>query len=121
MEKSSLLIVDDEKDFVATMSKRMQRKGVVCRTALTGGEALDLVRNQNFHAVLLDMNLPDMDGNTVLRRIKKMKPDTRVLILTGYASVAEGQEALALGASGYLLKPVEFEMLHEKILGMLCP
>lgn len=119
MQTSSLLIVDDERDFVATLLKRMERRGLKCSVAFSGAEALGLVQNQDYRAVLLDMNLPDMDGNTVLRCIKKVKPDTPVLILTGYASVAKGQEGMAGGAACYLLKPVEFEMLHDKIRGML--
>jgi DNA-binding response OmpR family regulator len=116
MHPTNLLIVDDEQDFVATLLKRLQRRGIACRGALTGSEALDCFRQEYFDTVLLDMKLPDLDGNTVLRGIKKIRPATRVLILTGHASYSSGREGLSEGAADYLLKPVEFETLLEKLL-----
>lgn len=115
MHSPSLLIVDDEEDFVATMLKRLRRRRVACQAAHTGNEAIESVRTQDFDAVLLDMRLPDMDGNTVLREIKRIKPEIRVLILTGHASVVTGEKSLAAGAADYLLKPVELETLIAKL------
>lgn len=114
-QELSLLIVDDEEDFVTTMEKRLTRRGITCNTALTGAEAVERIRSRNFDAVLLDMKLPDMDGNTVLREIMSIRPDIRVLILTGHASVLAGEEGMTHGAADYLLKPVEFESLLQKI------
>lgn len=116
MQYPNLLIVDDEKEFVATMLKRLQRRGISSQGAFTGAEALATMHRHDFDVVLLDMRLPDLDGNTVLREIKKMNPAIRVLILTGHASVKAGLEGLAEGASDYLLKPVEFETILEKLL-----
>ncbi|MDF1592656.1 MAG: response regulator [Desulfobacterales bacterium] len=116
MNNPSLLIVDDEEDFVSTMMKRLRRRSVPCQAAHNGSAAIDSVRKGNFDAVLLDMGLPDMDGNSVLREIKRIKPEIRVLILTGQASVVTGEKGLAEGAAEYLLKPVEFENLLAKLL-----
>lgn len=115
MQNPNLLIVDDEKDFVLTMMKRLHRRGISCRGVFSGGEALKCIHQYDFDVVLLDMQLPDMDGNAVLREIIKAKPATRVFILTGHASIRAGQEGLAGGAVDYLLKPVEFEVLFEKL------
>lgn len=115
MDKPTILIVDDQKDFVSAMLKRLHRRDIYCRGAYTGEEALESIRGHDFEVVLLDMKLPDLDGNKVLREIKKMKPATRVIILTGHASGREGEAGLAEGAVDYLLKPVEFEVLFEKL------
>ena len=66
--------------------------------------------------MLLDMKLPEMDGNSTLVEIKKIRPETQVIILTGHASASDGIEGMKNGALDYLMKPVEFESLFEKLL-----
>ncbi len=110
-----VLVVDDEHEFVATLVKRLSRRGVVCATAFTGAEAIDIVRRETFDVVLLDMKLPDIDGNEVLREVKKLKPETQVVILTGHISARDGLEGIDCGANDYLMKPVEFESLLESL------
>ncbi len=115
MEPFSLLIVDDEQEFVITLGKRLQKRGVLCAGVFSGAEALARVTNQEFDVVLLDMRLPDMDGNQVLREIKQIRPDLPVIILSGHASTTAGREGLRNGAHDYLMKPVDFESLFEKL------
>lgn len=115
MDDISVLIVDDEYDFVNTLLKRLNRKGLDCKGVFSGQSALEKFRERIFDVVLLDMKLADKDGNEVLKEIKKMSPDTQVIILSGYASARAGREGLGCGAFDYLLKPVEFETLIEKI------
>lgn len=110
-----VLVVDDEQEFVATLVKRLSRRGFTCSTAFTGTEAIELLRHTNIQVVLLDMKLPDIDGNEVLREIKKLKPETQVVILTGHISANAGMESLGDGAHDYLMKPVEFESLLESL------
>lgn len=111
----TVLVVDDEEEFVNTLVKRLGKRGVACEGVYTGGEALVVVRNKDFDVVLLDMKLPDSDGNEVLRAIKKIKPATQVVILTGHISARDGVEGLDGGANNYLMKPVEFESLFESL------
>ncbi|MFA7383806.1 MAG: response regulator [Desulfurivibrionaceae bacterium] len=115
MGEFTILVVDDEEEFVSTLVHRLRKRGWASEGVLTGGAAIARVAAHDFAVVLLDMRLPDMDGGQVLLEIKKIRPASRVLILTGHASASEGEEGLRNGAFDYLLKPVEFETLLEKL------
>jgi DNA-binding NtrC family response regulator len=112
----SVLVVDDEEEFIHTLLKRLRRRGLECEGVFSGEDAISRIRAREFDVVLLDMKLPDMDGNSTLVEIMTIRPDTRVIILTGHASVNEGIEGMKNGAVDYLMKPVEFESLFEKLL-----
>ena len=112
----SVLVVDDEQEFIHTLLKRLRRRGLECEGVFSGEEAISKISEREFDVVLLDMKLPDMDGNSTLVGIKKLRPDTRVIILTGHASINEGIEGMKNGAVDYLMKPVEFVSLFEKLL-----
>lgn len=115
MSEPSILIVDDEEEFVATLVRRLRKRGWAGEGVLSGSAALARVAAGDFAVILLDMRLPDLDGGRVLQEIKKIRPASRVVILTGHASASEGEEGLKNGAFDYLLKPVEFETLLEKL------
>lgn len=115
MDESSILVVDDEEEFVATLVQRLRKRGWAGEGVLSGSAAIARVAAGDFAVILLDMRLPDMDGGQVLQEIKKIKPASRVIILTGHASASEGEEGIKNGACDYLLKPVEFESLLEKL------
>lgn len=115
MSEFSILVVDDEEEFVATLVQRLRKRGWASEGVLSGGAAITRVAASDFAVVLLDMRLPDMDGGQVLLEIKKIRPTSRVVILTGHASASEGEEGIKNGAFDYLLKPVEFETLLEKL------
>lgn len=115
MNESPILVVDDEEEFVATLVRRLQKRGWDSEGVLSGSGAIAKVAAFDYAVILLDMRLPDMDGGQVLQEIKKIKPASRVIILTGHASAREGEEGIKNGAFDYLLKPVEFETLLEKL------
>lgn len=115
MADFSVLVIDDEEAFVSTLVRRLRKRGWESEGVLTGGEAILKIAGGDFAVALLDMRLPDMDGSEVLREIKKINPQTRVIILTGHASASEGEEGIRNGAFDYLIKPVEFETLLEKL------
>lgn len=110
-----VLVVDDEQEFVATLIKRLSKRGLVCEGAFSGAEALAAVKERDFDVVLLDMKLPDTDGNEVLREVKCLKPATQVVILTGHISAQDGVAGFDGGANDYLMKPVEFESLLDSL------
>jgi len=110
-----VLVVDDEQEFVATLIKRLSRRGFACEGVFTGADAIIAVGERDFDVVLLDMKLPDIEGNEVLREMKKLKPETQVVILTGHISAQDGMEGIGDGAEDYLMKPVEFESLLEAL------
>ena len=115
MKDFKVLIVDDESDFLETTSKRMRKHAIRCECAQSGEEAIRKVRIGDIDVVLLDVKMPGMGGVETLREIKRLKPLTEVVMLTGHASVESGIEGMKLGAFDYLMKPMEFDKLVEKL------
>lgn len=115
MEDFRVLVVDDEKEFLETIVKRLQKRNLYVEGVEGGEKAVELIAKGNFDVVLLDVKMPGMDGVETLREIKKIRPLTEVVMLTGHASVESGIEGMKLGAFDYLMKPMELEQLFEKL------
>ena len=116
MDTFRILVVDDETDFLETIVNRLQKRKIDATGVPTGEAALELMKGKLFDVVLLDVKMPGgMDGIEGLREIKKMQPLTEVILLTGHASVETSIEGLKLGAFDYLIKPVKFDELLEKL------
>jgi len=113
--KPRILIVDDEKEFVDSLSERLTIRGYDVTTAPSGEDALEKVKRYNFDVVILDVKMPGIDGIETLREIKKMKPLTEVIMLTGDASLETAIKGMQLGALDYFMKPVIPEELVFKI------
>ncbi|MEE4356491.1 MAG: response regulator [Desulfococcaceae bacterium] len=114
MEKMKLMLVDDEERFLSTMSKVLEKKGYDVFTASNGSDALEKLRKHPIHVVILDVKMPEMDGNAVLRAIKQQYPMTEVIMLTGHATVESAIDGLKVGASDYLMKPADIDDLMQK-------
>ncbi|MBU1397889.1 MAG: response regulator [Proteobacteria bacterium] len=112
-----VLVVDDEADFLETIVNRLLKRKIDA-TGVPGGEAaLSLMKEKNFDVVLLDIKMPGgMDGIEVLKESKKIQPLTEVILLTGHASVETSIEGMNSGAFDYLIKPVKFAELLEKLI-----
>jgi DNA-binding NtrC family response regulator len=116
MHYFNVLIVDDEEDFLETITKRLNKRQVDSSGARSGEEALKLLKEKTFDVVILDIKMPGgMDGIEALREIKKIQPLAEVILLTGHASVETSIEGMKLGAFDYLLKPIKLEELLKKI------
>ncbi len=115
MEKFSVLIVDDEEDFVETMVKRLKDKGLDADGVDSGKGALNLLSEKDFDVCVLDVKMPGMDGLEALAEMKKKWPLMEVIMLTGHGSVESGVRGLQLGAYDYVMKPVPFADLLKKI------
>jgi DNA-binding NtrC family response regulator len=113
--EAKVLLVDDEKDFLESMSERMRLRGMDVTTASSAKEALVFIESDVFDAVILDFQLPDMDGMAVLKKIKARHPEAQIILLTGHASLERGVQAIKIGASDYLEKPADMEALSKKI------
>ena len=113
--KTRILIVDDEEEFVQTLSERLVMRDYDVTTALSGEEAVENVTKYNYDVVILDVSMPGMSGVDALREIKKIKPLTEVIMLTGHATVETAIDGMKLGALDYLMKPCETEDLIGKI------
>jgi DNA-binding response OmpR family regulator len=115
MEKIKILLVDDEKEFVETLSERIRMRDHKSDVALNGEEALKRMDDDLPDVVVLDLKMPGIDGMEVLRRIRTAYPDVQVIMLTGHGSDKDEKEARKLGAYEYLQKPVEIDTLMKKI------
>lgn len=115
MEKTKVLIVDDEEDFSAALSERMRSRGLVVESVSSGGKALEKVESGAFDAIVLDLVMPGMDGIETLKKIKEKRPELQVILLTGHATLDKGIESMKLGALDFLEKPADFSSLMEKI------
>ena len=104
-EKITLLIVDDEKNIRLTLSQTLEDTGADIDTAINGEEALQKLAVGDYKVMLLDLKMPGMDGMEVLRKVRDIRPDIRVIIITAYGSVDSAVEALKLGAVDFIQKP----------------
>lgn len=117
MDFFSVLVVDDEEDFLETLVNRLKKRKVDTTGVKSGEEALEVIKKKPIDVVILDIKMPGgMDGIETLREIKKVQPLTEVILLTGHASVETSIEGMKLGAFDYLLKPVKLEELLPKLL-----
>jgi DNA-binding NtrC family response regulator len=114
-EKPKILVVDDEERYRTTLRKMLTAQGLEVVSLGSGPEALDELKNQPYDVVVLDIRMPGMDGVEVLAEIKKIRPETEVIILTGHASVDAALEIIKRGGYDYLLKPCPVEDLMLKI------
>jgi DNA-binding NtrC family response regulator len=117
MDSITVLVVDDEEDFLETTVKRLQKRKIDTHGAKSGEEALAIIKSIPVDVVVLDVKMPGgMDGIETLRETKRSRPLTEVILLTGHASVETSLEGMKLGAFDYLLKPVKLEELLPKLI-----
>ena len=115
MKSAKILLVDDEVVFTNNMSKLLSSRGYQVKTANSGYEALQILMDNDFHVMVLDLKMPGIDGLATIREIKKFGLPTEVLILTGHGSIDMALEAIKLGAYDYLTKPCQIAELVSKI------
>ncbi len=118
-EKTSILVVDDDKDTRKGLSKILGEKGYTIEAAGTGQEAIAKADERFFNLALLDIKLPDIDGTELLATLKKNNPHLDIIIVTGYASLENTIQALNGGASSYMTKPIDLDELFAKIKKLL--
>jgi len=115
MKNIKVLLVDDEKDFVNSLSERIQMRELDSKIAYDGEQALELVTDDIPDVVVLDLRMPGIDGLEVLDRLKKNYPNVQVIILTGHGSEEDEKISKRLGAYDYLQKPVNIDKLIRSI------
>jgi len=112
---SKVLLVDDEREFVQTLSERLLIRDMGSAVAYDGESALSLVEEDEPEVMILDLKMPGIDGIEVLRRVKETNPEIEVIILTGHGSEADKKVCMELGAFAYLHKPVNIDILSETL------
>jgi DNA-binding response OmpR family regulator len=115
MISKPILIVDDEKNIRLTLSQALETLGAEIDTAANGEEALAKLRGREFGLILLDIRMPRMDGMEVLRRVREIRPDIRIIMITAYGTIESAVEALKLGAVDFLQKPFDPEEIRELV------
>jgi CheY-like chemotaxis protein/cytidylate kinase len=110
---SKVLLVDDEREFVQTLSDRLEMRDLGGAVVYDGEEALSMVEEEEPEVMVLDLKMPGIDGVEVLRRVKTEHPDVEVIVLTGHGSQEIERVCMDLGAFAYLEKPVDIEKLTE--------
>ncbi len=105
MGTKPILIVDDEKNICLTLSQALEVLAAETDTALNGEEALAKLEKKEFGLILLDLRMPGMDGMEVLRRVREIRPDIRIIIITAYGTIESAVEAMKLGAVDFIQKP----------------
>ena len=111
----SILLVEDEEIIRKSLSEYLSGEGYFLTTAASAEEALELARKQDFDVAVCDVQLPDGDGVQLLTRMRQINSGMFGLIITAYATVENAVEAFKAGAFDYLVKPVIFEDLHNKL------
>ena len=112
---SKVLLVDDEREFVQTLSERLRMRDYGSAVAYDGEEALSILAEEEPEVMVLDLKMPGIDGLEVLRRVRREHPNVEVIVLTGHGSKEIERECLELGACAYLEKPVDMETLTARM------
>ncbi len=102
---ASLLIVEDDPAFMRTLSRSFERRGYAVSAATSAHEAEDLTEDHEYDYAVVDLKLGNDSGLSVVQSLHARWPDTHIVVLTGYASIATAVEAIKLGAAHYLAKP----------------
>jgi two-component system response regulator RegA len=114
--RHSVLVVDDDQRFAATLAQALERRGWNARVAHTVGEALAAVERAAPDAAIVDLRLLEEDGLVLLRPLRAADAKMRIVVLTGYASIATAVKAIKLGADDYLAKPVTASVVVDALL-----
>lgn len=115
MKKARILIVDDEEAFANNIAKLISKRGYDIKAVYNGQSAIDALDEFDFDVIILDLKMPGLDGLATLKIIKGKKPGVEVIILTGHGSWDSGVDGIQLGAFDFLMKPVRFDDLYEKV------
>jgi two-component system response regulator RegA len=106
-----VLVIDDDETFNTVLTRSLVRRGMMAEGVLTPDEALAFARENSPSRIILDLNLGVSSGLTLIRPLLEINPDCRIVVLTGYASIATAVDAVKLGAIQYLTKPTDVDAI----------
>jgi two-component system, OmpR family, alkaline phosphatase synthesis response regulator PhoP len=119
MKGKSVLIVDDEKNILLTLSQSLEVLQLETDTATNGEEALAKLKEKEFGLILLDIRMPGMDGMQVLRQVREIRPDIRIIMISAYGTIGLAVEAMKLGAVDFIQKPFSPEEIRALVSRVL--
>jgi two-component system response regulator TctD len=114
-----LLLVEDNRDLSSWLTRLLHQSGYAVEQAFTGDEADTLLRTQSYDAILLDLTLPGLNGQTLLRRLRANNNEVPVLIISAQDTLQDIVEHLNLGADDYLAKPFDIQELEARLRSLL--
>ncbi len=114
-QKPEILLADDESTFRETFTKVLEEEGFAVTAVSDGRQAIEAIARQPYAVAILDIQMPGSDGISVLREIVAVRPQTRAIMVTAYGTVEMAVEAIKLGASDYVMKPVNFDEMLVKV------
>jgi DNA-binding NtrC family response regulator len=115
MNETTVLLVDDEEEFLAALAARLEMRALAVDTATTGAVALKKAEQRTYDAILLDMAMPGLDGLSTLKGLLEINVDLQIIVLTGRATLAQAVEAMKAGALDLIEKPADIDTLVERI------
>ena len=114
-----LLLVEDNRDLSSWLTKLLDQSGYVVEQAFTGKEANQFLLTQAYDAILLDLTLPDLNGQTILKNLRAKNNNVPVLIISAQDKMQDIVEHLNLGADDYLAKPFDIKELEARLRSLL--
>tara|TARA_B100001173_G_C15848719_1_gene487771 strand:+ start:33 stop:560 length:528 start_codon:yes stop_codon:yes gene_type:complete len=111
-----ILIVDDDLSFRNRLSRSMEKKGFIVESFSNIKSTSERIKEKNFDYAIVDMRLEDGSGLELIKLIKRLNPNTRSLLLTGYGNIATAVAAIKSGAIDYLPKPAEIEQIYDALM-----
>ena len=105
-ERPSVLLVDDDPLILRSLAVVLEREGYDVEKAAGGGPAMEFLKDNSYDVVVTDFNMPEVDGMQLLGEVKARKPDSQVILITGYGTIEQAVEAIKLGAFDYICKPI---------------
>lgn len=120
-ERPHVLVVDDEPNQLVTISRILSRQGLEVHTADNGAQALEILRRESIDVMITDLNMPIMDGMTLLREVSDLDERPSTVVLTGYGTIQSAVDAMKHGAADYLIKPCnpdELKLVIDRQLEM---
>jgi DNA-binding response OmpR family regulator len=112
---SKILLIDDDPNLLESLGEVLREEGYQVGAAASGEEGLDALKQESFDLVLLDIRLPGLDGEVIMREIYNYYPETVMIIISGYGSLESAITAIRLGVKDYFIKPYQVEELLEAV------
>ncbi len=110
-----VLLIDDEKELVATLAERLELRGVDNAWATSGEQGVKMALAEPYDWVVVDLKMPGLGGYEAIRKIKEGQPSSRIILLTGHSAREDLERALEMGADCYLVKPIDINDLLAKM------
>ena len=112
----NVLCIDDEEELVSAWIERLSMRGIEAEGATNGHDAIEHVKKKKFDVVILDLKMPGISGSELMKCIKSEDPDVPVILITGHQCQDEENEVMLAGSFECLVKPVDIDIMVEKIM-----